>query len=166
MNDIDLYWLAEQASKHFRILELGAFAGKSTRALCDNTSGNVVTVDLWSQEGNLLVANFFSVFQEFVHNLLDHLISHKLFYYQSTTDFALTRLREEGKTFDFIFIDACHEYDQVKKDILDSWKILEPGGIISGHDYLGTWGGVKKAVDELFPDVQIINGIWYVEKDK
>jgi hypothetical protein len=38
--------------------------------------------------------------------------------------------------FDCIFIDGLHEYKQVKKDILNSLKILKPNGIILLHDCL------------------------------
>ena len=38
--------------------------------------------------------------------------------------------------FDIIFIDGLHEYKQVKKDILNSLKFLNPGGIVLVHDCL------------------------------
>ena len=40
------------------------------------------------------------------------------------------------RTFDLIFIDGLHEYDQVKKDLDNSLKILNDGGIIMLHDTL------------------------------
>ena len=36
--------------------------------------------------------------------------------------------------FDLIFIDGLHEYSQVKKDIVNSLKVLSPKGIILIHD--------------------------------
>jgi len=38
--------------------------------------------------------------------------------------------------FDIIFIDGLHRYHQVKKDILNSLKILNPNGVIMLHDCL------------------------------
>ncbi len=38
--------------------------------------------------------------------------------------------------FDCIFIDGLHEYDQVRKDILNSIKILNKNGVIILHDCL------------------------------
>ena len=38
--------------------------------------------------------------------------------------------------FDCIFIDGLHYYSQVKKDIQNSLKILNPGGVILLHDCL------------------------------
>jgi hypothetical protein len=50
--------------------------------------------------------------------------------------------------FDFIFIDAGHDYDSVKEDI-DLWfPKLKNRGIFAGHDYDVGWAGVVKAVDE------------------
>ena len=53
--------------------------------------------------------------------------------FRGTSDnfFSKNKLR-----FDCIFIDGLHEYDQVKKDILNSIKILNKNGIIIVHDCL------------------------------
>lgn len=69
----------------------------------------------------------------------------------------------EDNTLDFIFIDADHSYESVKRDILE-WapKIKETGWII-GHDI--DWETVRKAVDELCPGYVIgPDNIWYLPK--
>ena len=38
--------------------------------------------------------------------------------------------------FDIIFIDGLHEYDQVKKDIVNSLKFIDEKGFILIHDLL------------------------------
>jgi len=50
-----------------------------------------------------------------------------------------------------IFIDALHDYDNVKKDILAWYPLLVKGGLFLMHDYQQQ--GVKAAVDEIFPTV-------------
>ncbi len=70
---------------------------------------------------------------------------------------------EKNKSkFDIIFIDGLHTYEQVKKDIVNSLKVLNPKGIILIHDCLpnkiwnqvvprlyGHWNGdVWKAIVE------------------
>jgi hypothetical protein len=64
--------------------------------------------------------------------------------------------------FDIIFVDGLHKYDQVKRDILNSIKFLNKGGLILCHDSLpaeyseqtvpyifGTWlGDVWKVIVE------------------
>jgi hypothetical protein len=66
----------------------------------------------------------------------------------------------ENRSLDFVFIDASHEYDDVKKDILTWYPKIKKGGVIAGHDFT-TFDGVRQAVDEL-----IINkGMNYVLKN-
>lgn len=56
----------------------------------------------------------------------------------------------EDESFDFIYIDANHTYESVKKDILSCLPKLKKGRFIAGHDYSGIYTGVMKAVDEVF----------------
>jgi len=55
--------------------------------------------------------------------------------------------------FDFIYLDASHEYVDVKEDISLWWSKVKRGGILAGHDYFARedepdkWG-VIEAVDE------------------
>jgi predicted O-methyltransferase YrrM len=53
----------------------------------------------------------------------------------------------EDKSLDFIFIDAAHDYDSVKKDIEAWFPKLKDNGVIAGHDYELQ---VQDAVDEYF----------------
>lgn len=53
-------------------------------------------------------------------------------------------------TLDFVFVDADHHYEPVKKDILAWTPKLKPGGLMCGHDiHINT---VFKAVRELIPN--------------
>ena len=38
--------------------------------------------------------------------------------------------------FDYIYLDARHDYCAVKEDIEHYYPKLRPGGIIGGHDYI------------------------------
>ena len=58
-------------------------------------------------------------------------------------------------SLDFVYIDARHSYEAVREDLTDWFKLVRPGGIISGHDYNdGVFAeglhGVRSAVDEFF----------------
>lgn len=62
------------------------------------------------------------------------------------------RMFDDGSVF-FVFIDGSHHYEDVKAD-LEAWEPkISPGGIIAGHDYHAGFPGVKRAVDERWPDM-------------
>jgi len=72
----------------------------------------------------------------------------------------------ENRSLDFVFIDASHEYDDVKKDILSWYPKIKKGGIIAGHDFT-TFEGVKQAVHELIIDKGMnysLNNSYWVHK--
>ncbi len=54
-----------------------------------------------------------------------------------------------SKSIDFIYIDASHLYEDVKRDLNDWLPKLKSGGILAGHDYITLNDfGVIQAVDE------------------
>ena len=62
---------------------------------------------------------------------------------------------------DFIFIDAGHDYESVKKDILAWISKVKPGGLLCGHDI--NIKGVRDAVEELLPGWidSGVDHVWY-----
>lgn len=69
----------------------------------------------------------------------------------------------DDKTIDFCFIDAAHDYENVKADCLAWEKKVKTGGILAGHDYSPSWPGVIKAVDELYPVTEKIKSVWKIK---
>jgi predicted O-methyltransferase YrrM len=72
----------------------------------------------------------------------------------------------EDESLDFIFIDASHDYESVKKDI-NSWlPKLKINGLIAGHDYYHI--PVSMAVNEILGVENIIPTIscWTYKKVK
>ena len=69
--------------------------------------------------------------------------------------------------FDLVFIDADHQYKNVKEDI-DAWyPLVRKGGFLTGHDYDPEiwWYGTKQAVDERFgSDIEIKHTTWIHRK--
>jgi len=39
--------------------------------------------------------------------------------------------------FDFIYIDADHKYESIKKDMNAFWPKVANGGVMAGHDFTG-----------------------------
>lgn len=69
------------------------------------------------------------------------------------------------KSVDFLFIDGDHRYEAVKKDIQLWLPKIIPGGFISGHDYVREGNcGVIDAVNEFFPNINIMGRVWYIRK--
>lgn len=74
--------------------------------------------------------------------------------------------RFEHGEFDLVYIDADHSYAGVARDV-DAWRWkVRRGGWLSGHDYENNRNpkfdasGVKRAVDEAFPD-GVETGEWF-----
>lgn len=72
-------------------------------------------------------------------------------------------------SLDFAFLDADHSYEGVRDDIAAWLPKVRKGGWLGGHDYANDmleydFSGVKRAVDEAFPDgVELdSNYTWFV----
>jgi hypothetical protein len=68
-------------------------------------------------------------------------------------------------TLDVVFIDACHDYECVRDDIIAWLPKIKPGSIICGHDI--TWPSVFQAIKEAFGDNLILNyneSVWLYQK--
>lgn len=75
----------------------------------------------------------------------------------------------EDNSLDFVFIDADHTYEAVKKDI-EAWAPkVKNGGWLCGHDYenpdFPAWG-VKRAVDEFGTTETGLNYTWFINKQE
>jgi len=71
----------------------------------------------------------------------------------------------QDNSLDFVFIDADHSYEGVKKDIIAWVPKLKPGGLLSGHDI--QLEGVLRAVKELtvnWTDTKI-DHVWCCKKE-
>lgn len=68
----------------------------------------------------------------------------------------------QDSSLDVVFIDASHDYDSVKQDIIHWLPKVKPGGYLAGHDYL--WEGVGRAVNELISPVESTELCWVYRK--
>jgi predicted O-methyltransferase YrrM len=157
----ELHWLAEQAQRHSRIVELGSYQGRSTRVLGDHTPGSVIAIDSWQSYLFNTEGHGDMAFESFRHSLADLLAVGKVMPLRMDhADAAQLALAP-----DMVFIDGDHGYDAVCRDIAIWSAKLIPGGLLAGHDYgCDVWPDVKRAVDEIFPEARVVPGttIWYV----
>ena len=67
---------------------------------------------------------------------------------------------------DFVYVDGSHEYENVINDLDYFWSILNPGGILSGHDWQSP--GVRRAVQEFSKKMNLKINLqkpdWWFEK--
>jgi len=167
MTPLELGWLAKQASQHSRIVEVGSFLGRSTRALADNTPGWVMAFDDWHgprdaginiQGENLEFTQLpekhgFNFFEMFIQNLREHIDSGKVKVlcadHGDPDILPVEFLRgSDSEKPDMVFLDGHHGYEAVKRDLL-IWKArLAEGGLLCGHDL--DFDGVWRAVTEEF----------------
>lgn len=91
-------------------------------------------------------------------------LEERVFLHRSFTENACGSFEDES--LDFIFIDADHSYEGVKKDITLWSPKVKTGGYIVGHDI--DWEGVKRAVEELIPEYKVpgIDNLWYMKKTR
>jgi len=160
MDDPDLIWLAEQARVHSMIAEVGSWLGRSTRALADNTAGHVYAIDTWKGSDEPTFDQIMPdrssdwPFETFLRNMED-LPKERVITFRLTSLEAASYFKHMSVMFDMVFIDASHDYENVKVDIAAWLPLVQKGGIICGHDYVpekpNNWPGVVQAVNEFFP---------------
>lgn len=139
------------------IVEVGAWKGKSTSYMAVEIarSGKSIqfdSVDTWEEGSSWEMVNEIgakNLYEQYLENVAPaqaYINNKKMTSMQAVNDY-------EDASLDFVFIDASHEYADVKDDIQAWIKKVKPGCYIGGHDYPGAVG-VKQAVDELLPEAR------------
>lgn len=125
------------------ILEIGTFEGRTTLNIAKNTKANVYTIDLPQNKINQ-TRDKFVVGKHFKQLNLKNLKQLS----GSSLDFDYKKL---NVSFDFIFVDGCHEYENAYGDTLNAFNNLNKGGILLWHDYTFnmTKNGIVSALDKL-----------------
>jgi predicted O-methyltransferase YrrM len=149
------------------IADVGVWKGQSTITLAkaakeNNNNAVVFAIDTWIGspqhwygheqfdflESLKLVHGFPSLYYTFLANVFDSNVDDVIIPMPSTSESAYHLLMLEEVKFDMIHIDAAHEYDPVKRDIEDYWKLLDDGGVMVCDDYSIGWPGVYQAINE------------------
>lgn len=166
----DIYMEAiRKAENGSYFLEIGCFFGKSTEFLCRKIkeSGKDIklfVVDIFITDYPLYVEilNGRSMLEVFKNNLQEH--KDILNIYQGNSN-EIHKIFHDNY-FDMIFIDADHDYDAVKKDLINYHPKLKKGGVFAGHDYTENCGvvtAVNEFADENKLELTISRSSWILK---
>lgn len=149
----------ETVSSDGHFVELGCWLGRSTAYLTVAilNSGKTIQldcVDTWrgsrEHQAHPAVVKG-TLYREFLSNLTP--VCHAFRAIRLCSRDAVLQYRDNS--LDFVFIDASHDYHDVKWDIENWLAKVKPGGILAGDDYCPHWPGVVQAVDEVLSKAQI-----------
>ena len=155
-----------------KFVEVGSWKGKSAAYLAveiinSNKNISLDCVDTWMGSNEDPHVNDFYVKSNTLYELfIENTSSLSSVINPIRMDSVSASKKYEDNSLDFVFIDANHEYDYVKKDIEAWFPKVKVGGIIAGHDYKYGWTDVDKAVDEFFINKRILSreACWIYEK--
>ena len=130
------------------MLEIGSYMGESTMMFgssqlfyeihCIDPFEGYEKFNLISNYNWNFVEEQFKINTRFFNNIT----LHKNYSYNIHDKFS-------DEYFDFIYIDASHKYEDIKRDLTLYLPKLKKDGIIAGHDYhTKQWPGVVQAVNE------------------
>jgi predicted O-methyltransferase YrrM len=125
------------------ILEIGCFEGLSSVFFADNLLNNpyssLTCVDPFLNINNNDHSKFLMNNEEkhFDHNIRNCKNANKIQVHKITSDDFFTT---NNKTYNFIYIDGCHECDFITRDMENAFKVLDKNGIMWMDDYLGADG--------------------------
>lgn len=148
-NDVKLYEEMVSSAKDGAVfVEIGCFKGRSTVAMCEliqkyNKQINFFAVDhfkgSWEHQDDPTLKDLFKIF---LQNTIDY--NKSLNIIPQPSEMAAENFKDGS--IDFVYIDASHDYESVKKDLNVWFPKLKYDGVMGGHDY--GWESVKQAVDE------------------
>ena len=165
-----------QNNSHF--VEIGSWLGKSTSYMaveilnsgkniqfdCIDTWEGSIASDIEKEQVKELSNLSTTLFDEFLKNtekVKNYINPIKKYSYDAVNDY-------DDESIDFLFIDAAHDYESVKKDLNDWYSKVKKNGIIGGHDYIANFPGVINAVNEYFgvKNINIDNTSWIVYNEQ
>lgn len=122
--------LARTLPEDGTFVEVGSWKGKSICYLADRLadlqkSTDVIAVDTFQGDPGTGAQD---VWEDFLRNTESRDISH------IATDSVCAAKRFSDHHFDGVFIDAAHDYENVKADIAAWLPKVRPGGFFGGHD--------------------------------
>lgn len=90
-----------------------------------------------------------SVYYTFLSNMVHQGVQDYVIPFPLPSQMAGRFLDEAGVSFDILHIDGAHNYEDALQDIETWWRLLQPGGVVIGDDYMPYAPGVARAANEV-----------------
>lgn len=146
------------------VAEVGCYAGESTFWILMR-AGSMVCVDRWEDyaEDNGPSGVIDIMHMDRAEASFDALMSQadgRIIKLKMASLAAAPLLADQS--FDCVYLDAGHEFEDIHADILAWSRKVKDGGLLAGHDYSDDRPGVVEAVDVLLhgPDRTFPDGTW------
>lgn len=174
MTEDEMVFLME-VSKGRRGVEVGCYCGRSTMSIWQEADFLIAVDHFMGTPYESHTKDFVNVYRSgwLYVNFLSSLLQYAFFRPDCCrNNFALLKMSSEdaanflgNQQFDFIFIDAGHSYEDVKKDIALWRQKVKRGGTLLGHDFRRGdphTEGVDRAVLEMIGEPDgVVGTIWY-----
>ena len=132
----NLYFIKKNLAntKIKNLLEIGSYEGRSALFFLDLFKITKIScVDTWSGSDEHKDINFLAIENNFDFNTKSFKEKKTLLKFKMTSD---EFFKENKNKFDFIYVDGDHAKDQVYKDLINSWSILNSNGFLLIDDYM------------------------------
>lgn len=108
------------------------------------------------------------MYDQFLANIIHTGFAETIFPLPMTSLMAAKWLVDSGVFVDAIYIDSSHEYDETYLEVSSYYKVVRPGGVLFGDDYLDCWPGVVAAVNRFAGEngltVRAVGEKWFLAK--
>lgn len=150
-----------------KMVEVGCFKGHSVVYMASISKPQakdftIYAVDTFTGSPEHKKKGITDFYDEFLNNVVSCGVSNYIDPMKMTSEQASKCFPDES--LDFVFLDADHSYQAVKKDIELWLPKVKVGGVLAGHDFCVAWPGVIQAVDESFTEFEKIKTVWKVTK--
>ncbi len=129
-------------------IEVGVQKGLFAKKMLDNwpSCTEYKLVDLWGREEGYVEPGEHSMefhnraYKQTKIRVKPHM--HKVEFFEMRSTDAAKRIQDNH--FDFVYLDARHDYCAVAEDIESYWPKVRPGGILAGHDFIDAQYAVSR----------------------
>jgi predicted O-methyltransferase YrrM len=128
-------------NKHLKILEIGSFTGTSLVNILYRLpeTYTAIAIDNFSLDdtGKSDKIDLKTIKKIFYENINNSNLSSRVILIEDDSSLAMSDMIKNNIKFDFIYVDGSHKCLDVMCDIIQSWELLDVGGILALDDV--TW---------------------------